>query len=427
MTFEIWLAIAAIVVCIVLGNVLKVNFGVFAVAFSFLIGCFVLDVSVSAVTNMWPVRLFFQMMTVMFFYSFAINNGTLEVMANNIIFLVRKIPWLIPVMIYVTGMILAGIGPGSVSMFMVVIPLFMQIGRKTNLKPIFIMICIVTGINSASWSPIAVQGIQTRNLIELAGYTVEQAQRFGMVVFRNRLVYDACYFVVAYLIFRGFKCKVEELDKPPQFSAIQKKSLILICIMLVLVVFPPLLNVLTGANWISWFADRVDISYIAVIFGFLSIVMKLGEEKKAFASIPWPTIFLVCGMGMLVEVASRAGAITLLSEAISENISMNLIPHLTALVASGFSAIASTTGVVMPTLYPIVKGIADSTGVLPTLLFSVIPIAATGMSPLSLAGGIGMANAPEDKRGRLFYHMLATQIIAAFGVMAGVLLGLIRA
>jgi di/tricarboxylate transporter len=362
----------------------------------------------------------------MFFYSFAINNGALGVLANTIVYAVRKIPWLIPIMIYVTSMILSGIGPGSVSMFMVLIPLFMQIAVKINMKMIFCMICIVTGVNCAAWSPIAVQGIQTISLIQMAGYTAEEAQAFGMVVFRNRLIYDTVYFVVAYFIFRGFKCKAEGIEKPQKFDEKQKKSLVLIGILLVLVVIPAFLKAVTGASWIAWFADRIDISYLAVVFAFVSIVMKLGDEKKAFASVPWPTIFLVCGMGILVEVASKAGAIALLSEAISENLSMNAIPYITALIASGFSAFASTTGVVMPTLFPIVKGICDATGTLPTLLFSVIPIAATGMSPLSLAGGIGMANAPEEKRGRLFYHMLAVQIFAAFGVMIGVVIGLIR-
>ena len=89
----------SIVVAVALGYKLKINIGLFAIAFAFLLGCFLAGFSPSKVMNEWPLKLFFQMFTVTFFYAFAQQNGTLELIARNLVYSVRRIPWLIPIVI----------------------------------------------------------------------------------------------------------------------------------------------------------------------------------------------------------------------------------------------------------------------------------------------------------------------------------------
>ena len=108
----------SIVVAVALGYKLKINIGLFAIAFAFLLGCFLAGFSPSKVMNEWPLKLFFQMFTVTFFYAFAQQNGTLELIARNLVYSVRRIPWLIPIVIWIVTAVLAGIGPGSVAMLL---------------------------------------------------------------------------------------------------------------------------------------------------------------------------------------------------------------------------------------------------------------------------------------------------------------------
>ena len=75
------------------------------------------------------------MFTVTFFYAFAQQNGTLELIARNLVYSVRRIPWLIPIVIWIVTAVLAGIGPGSVAMFLCLAPLIMQIINETKVHP----------------------------------------------------------------------------------------------------------------------------------------------------------------------------------------------------------------------------------------------------------------------------------------------------
>ena len=144
------------------------------------------------------------------------------------------------------------------------------------------------------------------------------------------------------------------------------------------------------------------------------------DEKKALASVPWHTILMMCGVGMLIGVASQAGALEYLSSYIGENFNPAAVPFAVCLVAGVMSFFSSTMGVVLPTLYPLVFAICTLSGADPVVLFSVIPIAAclTGISPVSLAGGLALANTDEDKRNRMFF----TLILCAVGFLVYVLL-----
>ena len=47
---------------------------------------------------------------VTFFYSFALLNGSLEKIALHSVYVCRSIPWAIPIMLYLLGFIMSGIG-----------------------------------------------------------------------------------------------------------------------------------------------------------------------------------------------------------------------------------------------------------------------------------------------------------------------------
>ena len=70
------LVVAAIVVAVALGYKTKINIGLFAIAFAYLIGCFGMGLSPSEVISMWPLKIFFIIFSVCLFYSFATVNGT---------------------------------------------------------------------------------------------------------------------------------------------------------------------------------------------------------------------------------------------------------------------------------------------------------------------------------------------------------------
>jgi di/tricarboxylate transporter len=195
--------------------------------------------------------------------------------------------------------------------------------------------------------------------------------------------------------------------------------------MLVIAVIPAVLKAFVGGNAIGWVADRIDVSYLAIIFSVISIVLKAGEEKKALTSVPWNTLFMVSGMGMLIEVASSAGALKYLSDYISGSFSPEAVPYAMGIVGNVMSFFASTMGVVIPTLYPIIHGVCTASDALPGLTFAVVAIASTSLSPFSLSGGLGMGAAPEEKKNSLFWSLIICSVLYLVLVMACVAVGII--
>ena len=72
------IVILTIIISISFGYKLKINTGFFAMAFAYIIGCYILDLKPAEVISMWPIRIFYTIFSVSLFYNFAMANGTLE-------------------------------------------------------------------------------------------------------------------------------------------------------------------------------------------------------------------------------------------------------------------------------------------------------------------------------------------------------------
>ena len=72
----------AIASSIALGYRTKINTGLFAMVFAYIIGCFCLGLKSKEVIAMWPIQIFFVIFGVSLFYNFSLLNGTLEKLAS---------------------------------------------------------------------------------------------------------------------------------------------------------------------------------------------------------------------------------------------------------------------------------------------------------------------------------------------------------
>ena len=420
--------LAFVVAVCALGHVFKINYGLLGIIFAFIAGCLVCGFSPNTVIGFWSTKLFFQMFSITFFYAFAINNGTLDVLTKKLVYSARNTTFLIPIIMFLVAAILTGIGPGSISMILILVPIVSQVSKHVGLHPAMNAIMLITGVSAGCWSPICVSGLTIRGLIEAVGYSVEEANIYSSIVFRNAVIASSIMFVVAYIVFRAWKCRTYVTDQPDPFTKQQKMSLTLIVVLTVLLTLPPVMNSLVGTPFFKWATTNFDPTFLAVIFGVISIFLKLGDEKKTILSVPWNTIIMVCGMGMIISVASEAGTMTYLSEFITRSFPAPLIPLIMALVAGIMSVFFSTIGVVVPALYPVIFSMSAATGASPALLFSLVPIASgyTGSSPFSLFGAMIVASAEEKDKPKLFLQLLLVAgsallsivVLAAVGVIS---------
>lgn len=106
----LWVVLLAVAASIVISYFCKVNLGIPALIFAYIIGVFIQGMKVKEVVAQWPTGVVFQLMTITMFFSFAIFNGTLPKVADNIIYRFRNNAKLIPFALLLIGAVIGALG-----------------------------------------------------------------------------------------------------------------------------------------------------------------------------------------------------------------------------------------------------------------------------------------------------------------------------
>ena len=116
--------------------------------------------------------------------------------------------------------------------------------------------------------------------------------------------------------------------------------------------------------------------------------------------MPWGTMILVCGVGVLMNLVVELGGIDLLSSGLASIMTEQTAAGFSGLTAGILSLFSSTLGVVLPTLIPTVGSLIAKVGaaVTPMELCAAIGFASStsGISPASTAGALTMGAMTSD-------------------------------
>jgi di/tricarboxylate transporter len=407
------IVVAAIVVAVALGYKTKINIGLFAIAFAYLIGCFGMGLSPSDVINMWPLKIFFIIFSVCLFYSFATVNGTLEKLAEHLIYYCRRVPQLLPFAVFFTSTVIAGMGAGYYTVLAFMAPITLLLCQRTGMGLIVGGMAVNYGALSGANFMSSQSGIIFRGLMTNVGLSDSDAFINAFGIFVSTLIIPLL--VISAFVFmtregRAMKTAVFDTSEPAPLNREQKITLWLTLAMMAIVLAAPIAHILLPANGtITFINSKMDIGLIASIFSVIALLLKLGDERKAMASVPWATLIMICGVGMLISVAIKAGTIDVLASWIGGSIPPVLVPVVFGVVAAIMSLFSSTLGVVTPALFPMVLPIAQSMGIEPMVLFIAIVVGAqaTSISPFSSGGSLILGScASEQSRTSLFPQLL---------------------
>ena len=421
--------ILAILVCIGIGYWLNINIGLLAISAAYLIATVMMGVSVKELITYWPINLFFIIFAVTFFFGFVIANGTMEKIARNAVYLSRGMPSLIPFALYGLVILISAIGPGHYAVFVFLSPLVMSVASRTGMSRLLGAIIVVSGGMATTFTSISLGGRVTQGILENAGYDAVTAADYTHALFVDSFLFQTLVFLIAYVLLKGYRTQSLETERPEPFDRHQRRTLWLVLFIVSLIIVPSTLSALLPAgNMLAPIARLVDPIFISIIGVVLALILRIGDEKAAMAKVPWSIIILLCGMGMLISVAVRAGSVGALSQWLAENVSAGAVPYATGVAASLMSFFSSTLGVVMPTLFPIVPNLATGSALSHTVLLSTIVLCSslTGFSPFSSGGAPALAGVQEEaEREKLFYRLLLLPLCGVAGVLVLVFLGLI--
>ncbi|MFP0514618.1 SLC13 family permease [Acinetobacter baumannii] len=417
------LMLMALAVSIGLGYKTKNNIGFFTIAFAYLIGCFGMGLKPSEVIELWPVKIFFIILSVTLFYNFALANGALEKLASHLLYKCRKFPQFLPLAIFFAATIIAGLGAGFYTVLAFMAPITLLLCKKTNMNMIIGGMAANYGALAGANFMTSQSGIIFRSLMENTGITSQTAFSYSSGIFVLTLIIPIAVLGIYTLWNRKSNSIVIEDQKPEPFDKKQKQSIFLIILMMsIVLVFPILHLVFPDVKTISFLNSKIDIAFLAITFSLISLLMKLADEKKVIALVPWGTLIMICGVGMLIALGVKLGIITTLSEWLANNVPVWVIPVLLCLISAIMSVFSSTLGVVAPTLFPIVPALALTSGLNPLVLFICIVVGAqsTAISPFSSGGSLIMASAPADIDKTKFFNQLLFKAIPV-GVIAALI------
>ncbi|MCG9515291.1 SLC13 family permease [Acinetobacter pittii] len=417
------LMLMALVVSIGLGYKTKINIGFFTIAFAYLIGCFGMGLKPSEVIELWPVKIFFIILSVTLFYNFALANGALEKLASHLLYKCRKFPQFLPLAIFFAATIIAGLGAGFYTVLAFMAPITLLLCKKTNMNMIIGGMAANYGALAGANFMTSQSGIIFRSLMENTGISSQTAFSYSSGIFILTLIIPIAVLGIYTLWNRKSNSIVIEDQKPEPFDKKQKQSIFLIILMMsIVLVFPILHLVFPDVKTISFLNSKIDIAFLAITFSLISLLMKLADEKKVIALVPWGTLIMICGVGMLIALGVKLGIITTLSEWLANNVPVWVIPVLLCLISAIMSVFSSTLGVVAPTLFPIVPALALTSGLNPLVLFICIVVGAqsTAISPFSSGGSLIMASAPADIDKTKFFNQLLFKAIPV-GVIAALI------
>jgi di/tricarboxylate transporter len=413
--------IAAIAVAIFLGARTKINTGLFCMVFAYIIGCFIMGLKTKEIIAFWPTSTMFVILSVSLFYNIAAINGTLEKMSGSLLYACRKFPGLLPYALLAVAVILSVMGATYFTVLAFLAPITLLICEESRMDKLTGAIAINAGALAGGNFPTSNLGVVFRGLADTAyeanpDLTAIDTFKAEMLIFLFAIAFSLILVTVVRFGFKSNRSIGQgvEFKKPEPFTKDQKTTLTLMIAMMVLVLVFPLLKLFMPANeTVSMLAGKIDVGLVAIIFAVIGLLLKLAPQKEAIARIPWNTIIMIAGAGMLIAVAVQAGTIEALSNWIGSNVPTFLVPIAFSIVGAIMSFFSSTTGVVAPALFPLIPGLAASTGLSATALFActVLGAQSSAISPFSSGGSLIMGSCgDEEERNTLFTRLLFTAV-----------------
>ncbi|OLM30705.1 putative dicarboxylate carrier protein [Pseudonocardia sp. Ae717_Ps2] len=299
----------------VVATMLPINIGILAFVASFVVGTFALGLDEKEIFEGFPVSLFITVVGVTYLFSVAKLNGTIDLLVDQGIRLVRGRAILVPWVLFAVAAVLTALGTFTPAAVALLVPIGMNFAFKYRISPLMIGMMVICGAHAGAFSPMAVSGALVFGIVADSGLAVSQA-----VLFFASLAFNALLGAITYLLLRnrGEESFVErpettdtDDDLPtggggvatlvrtrPQVITWQQRATLV-----------ALVGLVVGA-----LAFHLQIGFLALAAGAVLALLDRENLGKAIDGISWPTILLVAGMVTYVGVLEHAGTIEWVSE-----------------------------------------------------------------------------------------------------------------
>lgn len=416
------LSLFALIFAVVLSGVTRLNVGILALGFAWLVGHYLAGEPMRFLFDSFPLNLASMLFGVTFLFGIAHQNGSLQRITYRAARLVRGRAALMPLVFFGLAVLLSSIGAGNIAAVAILAPMAMATAGEMGISALLMTIMIANGANAGAFSPIAPTGIIANSLIQQIGIEMNPWTQ----VYLPPLVAQTFVALASYGLFGGLTlwrqanhAGPSAYIPPAPLAPVTRVNIV------------TLLSI--AAFIIGVVVFKADAGFLAIALATLLCLLGMGDQEEAIKTVPWSTILMVCGVSVLIAVMQVTGGLDLFTALLAQVSTLATVTGVIALATALLSVYSSSSGVVMPAFIPLVPGlIARLGGGNPVALVSSINVGShlVDVSPLSTLGALCIANAPPgEDRDRLFrrllYYGLSMALVSAivcwlfFGVLLG--------
>lgn len=416
--FNVAIFFIGFVLAVVIGQKMKINAGLIAVAFGFIL-TWVFGgeaASSNAFIKGFPASLFWNYSMPVIFYAFASANGTLTVLGKKISYKFRNARWALPIAMYIVAGVVAAAGAGTMNTA-IVGPLAWGLCLAAGVTPMIVPFALWTGSFLGSFVPwtsngALLTGLYTENLpgVDPGAMAVRVAVYYAVM--------SMAVLIVMYIVTKAWVLDEngaeDFMNKPEPFTKEQRFTLTVILICIALLLVPSILNQVAPNPVFKFMKNNFGMPVTSVAGISLVAIWGGVDIKKVFSGhVNWNMILLITGMGMYCTLATTMGVVDTLGQELQAMPAYFIAPAI-CLIGAALSFVTSAS-TVQPLLFAMVPALASAAGC--SMEAIVVPmmigVGITSMSPVSTGGALCLVGAPEEAANKLFPKMLATAVICA--------------
>ena len=413
-----------VVAVIAIGVKFHVNYGILGLGAAFLLGTFYMGMSASAVINLFPLTVLFNMMNATLFYGFASENGTMEKLASLLVYKFQSVRRFMPMVLFFVSGIISGLGAGAAATCIIVAPIAFGIQRKLGFKPIMATLPVFFGAYAFDLVPWG---------MDYAWFTswgseyipAEAAYNYGNIYCLYSMTIYFIMTVIFFVVFRGWKAdetlKGEIFERPEPMNGKQRLTLAMILAVVALLAVPSIIDTFAPNAVTGWMTRKFSLMPLCS-FGIIVLTFAKAADFRSVVvkRVPWDLIIMTCGMGTLFSLAIDIGVVDEFTALLTGITSPVLVSVAMALIG-GILSIFLSGLIVLPVFFNMVAPLSAACGLPISALMCAgcMGLDSTSFSPFSQGGALQVSFCPDpDERAKL----ANTQLIVAFCTLAMVCL-----
>lgn len=384
-------SLLALLIAIVLSIVTRINVGLIAIAFAWLVGVYVAGLGADAVVRGFPSSLFLTLAGVTLLFAAVEANGTLEKLAHRAARMARGDARLLPVIFFATACLISTVGPGAISSVALIAPLAMAIGARAAVPPFLTALMVANGANAGNLSPVSSVGVIANTAMASAGLPGHEGK-----VWLANLAAHTLVALFAYVLLRGYRLEgtAAGAGEAPDGGFTPKQRL-------------------TIAIVLAWIAGVLLFKLNLGLSAFGAVALLIGlrtvEDAAAIKRMPWGVIVMVSGVTLLISVLETTGGMELFTTLLARLATPATVNGTVAFVTGAISTYSSTSGVVLPAFLPTVPGLVEQLGggdPVAVALSINIGSSLVDVSPLSTLGALCLAALPAGAPAQVLFRQL---------------------